>query len=168
MFREDVSYIEYMLPRRRSPSIRRGAATDSHFPGASGAPRKSLPLPPRMGAQHVAGQKYIEYLPRQMLEHVLGQKYGEIFPRHVLGDAVQDRKPGFRAPPEQKQPFSPQRDGRWRREDTPRSGLRGLPSHHHLPQIQHTIPKLYVQLNYTVGPIFCTYSGERDSRSSRE
>jgi hypothetical protein len=36
-----------------------------------------------------------------MLEHVLGQKYGEIFPRHVLGDAVQDRKPGFRAPPEQ-------------------------------------------------------------------
>ena len=50
-----------------------------------GAPRKCLPLPPSMGAQHVAGQNDGVFLPQQMLEHVLGKKYGEIFPRHVLG-----------------------------------------------------------------------------------
>ena len=40
-------------------------------------------------------------LPNGTLEHMLGQKYGEIFPRHVLGDSVQDRKPGFLSSPEQ-------------------------------------------------------------------
>jgi len=34
-----------VLTGHRSPSIRRGAATDRHFPGALGAPRKYLPLP---------------------------------------------------------------------------------------------------------------------------
>ena len=63
-----------LVTRHRSPSIRRGAATDSHFPGASGAPRKWLPLPPRKGAQHVAGQNDGVILPQQMLQHVLRQK----------------------------------------------------------------------------------------------
>ena len=55
----------------------------SHFPGAGGAPRKSLPLPPRMGAQHVAGQKMGVFLPRR-IEHVLSQNNGELLPEHVL------------------------------------------------------------------------------------
>ena len=41
--------IVYMVTRHRSPSIRRGAATGSHFPGAGGAPGKWLPLPPGLG-----------------------------------------------------------------------------------------------------------------------
>ena len=42
---------------------------------------------------------------------------------------------------------------------------RGVPSHRHLPHIQHTTSNLYVQLERTVGLVFFTCSRERDARS---
>ena len=36
----------------------------------------------------------------------------------------------------------------------------GVPSHRHLPHIQHTTPNLYVQLECSERPISCTYSRE--------
>jgi len=96
--------IEDLVPRHRRPSIRRGAATDSHFPGAGGAPRKWLPLPHRMGTDRGSVHQKPLFGARAYQKHTSEHQTGPIRAR-VGGPArasysVQDQKPGFRASPD--------------------------------------------------------------------